>query len=75
MTTVHFVFDDGLGVQPDGLLEFQSLDHAKRKAIKALAEMMHEMDAQPGVAAMAGNDEYGKALFTISLQVTTNNGL
>ena len=74
MLKVHFVFNDGAGVEPDGLMTFRTLDEAKRQAVRALAEMMRDLDASPVISAIVGQDEDGKVLFTVSLQVTITDG-
>lgn len=69
---VHFTFNEGEGVQHDGTQDYPSIAAAKRDALLALAQSLQEDVRTTGaiVGAVAGIDEQGNALFSVSMHVT-----
>ncbi|WP_275786430.1 DUF6894 family protein [Pararhizobium gei] len=68
---VHFTFNDGGGIEPDGTFEFKSIEAAKAEALLALTHFLQEDLRRSGVilGSVAGHDEQGKTLFTVTMRV------
>lgn len=69
---VHFTFNEGEGVEQDGTRDYPTIEAAKRDALLALAQSLQEDVRTTGeiVGAVAGIDENGAALFSVSMHVT-----
>lgn len=69
---VHFTFNDGHGVEPGGAQDFDTLEDAKREALRALAQSLLEDDRRSGeiIGTVAGADSGGHALFSVTMHVT-----
>lgn len=69
---VHFTFNEGQGVEHDGIHHFKDLGAAKADAIQYLAEVLKEEAREAGeiAAAVAALDADGNPFFSMSMHVT-----